>query len=119
VSAVICSSAIFSAFGAALPNYFFTKPIYSFRISKTQDYFSFVAFLVTSIAIKLDNIAQLLMRQSRTIHVTDDLDTAISEADRPSEIWITVAYGMRMGDGRGQSRIEARPLAPPHRSFLL
>ena len=32
---------------------------------------------------------------------------------------ITVAYGMRMGDGSGQSSNEARPRASPHRSFPL
>ncbi|MFM0149692.1 DUF4118 domain-containing protein, partial [Paraburkholderia sp. RL18-085-BIA-A] len=45
------SSVIFSVVGAALLGYFFMEPINSFRISKPQDSFSLVAFLVTSLAI--------------------------------------------------------------------
>ena len=71
------SSAIFSVFGAALLNYFFTEPVYSFQISKTQDSISLVAFLVTSIAVttlvrRIDRVEKTLRAQAQLLDLTHD-----------------------------------------------
>jgi PAS domain S-box-containing protein len=71
------SSAIFSIVGAVLLDYFFTAPPYSFRIAKTQDYFPFIAFLVTSIAIttlvrRVDRVEKARRAQAQLLDLTHD-----------------------------------------------
>jgi len=71
------SSAIFSVVGAALLDYFFTFPLYSFRIAKTQDFFPLSAFLITSIAVttlvrRIDRIEKVQRAQARLLDLTHD-----------------------------------------------
>jgi PAS domain S-box-containing protein len=72
------SSVIFSVVGAALLSYFFTEPINSFHISKSRDFFSLVAFLVTSIAIttlvrRIGRIEKTQRAQAQLLELTHDI----------------------------------------------
>ncbi len=72
------SSVIFSVVGAALLSYFFTEPINSFHISKPRDFFSLVAFLVTSIAIttlvrRIGRIEKTQRAQAQLLELTHDI----------------------------------------------
>jgi PAS domain S-box-containing protein len=72
------SSVIFSVVGAALLNYFFTEPISSFRIGKTADLFSLVAFLVTSLAIttlvrRISRVEKTQRAQAQLLELTHDI----------------------------------------------
>ncbi|MFL9965164.1 PAS domain S-box protein [Paraburkholderia sediminicola] len=72
------SSVIFSVVGAALLSYFFTAPIDSFHISKPQDSFALVAFLVTSLAIttlvrRIGRIEKTQRAQAQLLELTHDI----------------------------------------------
>jgi PAS domain S-box-containing protein len=72
------SSVIFSVVGAALLGYFFMEPINSFRISKPQDSFSLVAFLVTSLAIttlvrRIGRVEKTQRAQAQLLELTHDI----------------------------------------------
>jgi PAS domain S-box-containing protein len=71
------SSAIFSLVGAALLDFFFTEPLYSFRIAKAQDYFPLIAFFVTSIAVitlvrRVDRAEKMRRVQAQLLDLTHD-----------------------------------------------
>lgn len=71
------SSAIFSVVGAALLDFFFTPPLYSFRIAYTEDYFPLSSFLITSIAVttlvrRIDRIEKVQRAQARLLDLTHD-----------------------------------------------
>jgi PAS domain S-box-containing protein len=73
----LTSSVIFSVVGAALLDFFFTPPVYSFRIANTEDYFPLMAFLVTSIAVttlvrRIDRIEKVQRAQARLLDLTHD-----------------------------------------------
>ncbi|MFL9966183.1 PAS domain S-box protein [Paraburkholderia sediminicola] len=72
------SSVIFSVVGAALLSYFFTAPINSFHISKPQDSFALVAFLVTSLAIttlvrRIGRVEKTQRAQAQLLELTHDI----------------------------------------------
>jgi PAS domain S-box-containing protein len=71
------SSVIFSVVGAALLSYFFTAPINSIHISKPQDSFALVAFLVTSLAIttlvrRIGRVEKTQRAQAELLELTHD-----------------------------------------------
>ncbi|MGF6782179.1 ATP-binding protein [Paraburkholderia sp. GAS334] len=71
------SSAIFSVVGVALLDFFFTPPLYSFRIAYTQDFFPLSAFLIASIAVttlvrRIDRLEKVQRAQARLLDLTHD-----------------------------------------------
>jgi PAS domain S-box-containing protein len=71
------SSAIFSVVGAALLDFFFTPPLYSFRITDARDYFPLSAFFITSVAVttlvrRIDRIEKVQRAQARLLDLTHD-----------------------------------------------
>ncbi|WP_326491208.1 ATP-binding protein [Paraburkholderia sp. HD33-4] len=71
------SSAIFSVVGAALLDFFFTSPLYSFRIAYAEDYIPLVTFFITSIAVttlvrRINRIEKVQRAQARLLDLTHD-----------------------------------------------
>jgi PAS domain S-box-containing protein len=77
LSGSFISSAIFSVVGAALLDFFFTPPLYSFQIAYAQDYFPLSAFFITSISVttlvrRIGRIEKVQRAQARLLDLTHD-----------------------------------------------
>jgi PAS domain S-box-containing protein len=71
------SSAIFSVVGATLLDFFFTAPLYSLQIGRTEDYFPLIAFFITSVAVttlvrRIDRVEKVQRAQARLLDLTQD-----------------------------------------------